>query len=156
MLTQPQHNGPSVTHPANHLKNVLKINKMVRVSPNNGNKGAAMGSVQFVQRTNRAKTSAAVWHLAKPRVLENIHKRKINKEIQKNLILLLTDILRIYSLYFDSFRLESLQSAVGVSNFRCHGTGQGKFGASIGCLNWALKFGAEIGCLNDPPRHQHA
>jgi hypothetical protein len=90
--TQPQHTGPSVTHPANHLQDVLKINEMVRVSPNDENKGAAMGSVQFAQHTNRAKTLAAVWHLAKPRVLENIHKRKINKQIHKNPILLLTDI----------------------------------------------------------------
>jgi len=82
-----------VTHPANHLQDVLEINKMVRVSPNNENKGALMGRAQFAQHTNRAKTSAAVWHLAKPRVLENIHKIKINKEIHKNLILLLTDIL---------------------------------------------------------------
>ena len=76
----PQHTGPSVTHPANHLQDVLEINKMVRVSPNNENKGALMGRAQFAQHTNRAKTSAAVWHLAKPRVLENIHKIKINKK----------------------------------------------------------------------------
>jgi hypothetical protein len=66
---------------------------MVGVSPNNENEGAAMGSVQFAEHTNRAKTSAAVWHLAKPRVLENITQRKLNKEIHKNLILLLTDVL---------------------------------------------------------------
>ena len=66
---------------------------MVRVSPNNENNGAAMGSVLFAQHMNRAKTSAAAWHLAKRRVLENITQRKINKEVHKNLILLLTDIL---------------------------------------------------------------
>lgn len=55
-LTQSQHIGPSVTHPANHLHDVLKINKMARVSPYNENKRAAMGSEQFAQHTNRAKT----------------------------------------------------------------------------------------------------
>jgi len=72
---------------------VLKINEMVRVSPNNENNDAAVGSVQFAQHTNRAKTSAVVWLLANPLVLENIHKRKINEKIHKNLVLLLTDIL---------------------------------------------------------------
>ena len=95
--TQPQHIGPSETHPANHLQDVIKINEMARVSPNNENKGAGMGSAQFAERTNRANTSAAVWHLAKPRVLGNIHKRKINKEIHKNVILLLTNMLTFRS-----------------------------------------------------------
>jgi hypothetical protein len=54
-LTHLQQIGPSVTHPANHLQNALKINEMVRVSPNNENNDAAMGSVQFAQHTNRAK-----------------------------------------------------------------------------------------------------
>jgi len=116
---QPQHIGPSVTHPANHLQNVLKINKMVRVSPNNENKGAAMGNVLFAQHINRAQTSAAVWHLAKPRVLENITQRKINRYTKIYVILLLTDILTrnkvsIYSLHLDSFPLEGPQGAVGI------------------------------------------
>jgi hypothetical protein len=94
-MTQLQQIGPSITHPVNHLQDVFKINEIVRVSPNNENNDAAMGSVQFAQYTNRAKTSVAVWLLAKPRVLENIHTRKINEEIHKNLILLLTDIVTV-------------------------------------------------------------
>jgi len=60
--TQSQHIGPSVTHPANHLQNVLKINKIVPVSPNNENRSAAMGSVLFAQHINRA----AAWHWQNP------------------------------------------------------------------------------------------
>jgi hypothetical protein len=60
-LTQPQHTGPSATHPANHLQDVLKINKIVRVSANNENKGAAMESVQFAQHTNRHQLLCGTW-----------------------------------------------------------------------------------------------
>jgi hypothetical protein len=84
-MTKPQHTGLSVKHPANHLQSVLKNNKMVRVSPNYEDNGAAKGSAQFAEHTNRAKTSAAVWHLAKPRVFGKIsHKEKLMKRYTKS------------------------------------------------------------------------
>jgi hypothetical protein len=81
-----------VTQPAIHL-DVLKINEMVRVSPNYENKGAAMGVCGLFSTQTEQRHQLLCGTLQNPVFWKISHKRKVNEEIHKNIILLVTDIL---------------------------------------------------------------